>query len=292
MMNEAATEKDVVLIFVGDIMLSRGIAAKMKNRNDFLFPFLKIAEDLRKADILFGNLEGPISSRGKNVGSVHSFRADPRVFEGLVFAGFDVFSLANNHIWDWGSEALADTIKFSRAYNIMPIGAGMNEEEARTPAIFEVRGTRIAFLAFTSLYPQTLVAQGDRPGVNGALLSDMEADVRTARNMADIVVASLHWGEEYKTRSNATQQKTARVLAAAGADLIMGHHPHVVQEIEKYYGSWIVYSLGNFVFDQNFSEETMEGLLLEVKVRDKRVSEVVPRSIKINSDFQPELYPK
>ena len=124
------------LLFVGDIMLSRSVGAVMRKENDFAHPFRLVADTLRKADIAFGNLEGPISVRGEKQGSIYSFRADPRVAEGLTLAGFDVLSLANNHSMDWGRDALQDTRTTLEDNDIKPVGAGMDERQANEPVFF------------------------------------------------------------------------------------------------------------------------------------------------------------
>lgn len=293
------------LLFAGDVMLSRFVGREIVRHKAPAYPFLKIADTLSQADLTFGNLEGPISSRGKNQSSSLSFRADPQAVAGLKFAGFDVMSLANNHIWDWGRVALGDTISILEENGIKPVGAGRNFQEANTPAILEAKGTKIAFFAFTNLYPKGLEAKKDAPGISRFDTNAISEAIRLVRPSVDIVVVSFHWGDEYKTRSNSKQQEIGHALVDAGADLIVGHHPHVIQEIEQYPPSpaasegrgrhgWIAYSLGNFVFDQNFQEEelykeTMRGLMLEVRVQGGKIVGVEPIEIKINPTFQPFL---
>lgn len=285
--------KTATLIFVGDIMLSRGVAWSIGKYGggDVRHPFLKIADTMRSADLAFGNLEGPISSRGKNQGSEYSFRANPKVIEGLTFAGFDVLSVANNHIWDWGSEALEDTVDLLSENGIKPVGAGRNFDEANQPAIFSVGSTRIAFLAYTTLYPQSLEATAEHPGISSFRQEKAASEIKKIKEskIADLVIVSLHWGEEYATQASEEQKTIAHALVDAGADLIIGHHPHVVQEVERYKNSWIAYSLGNFVFDQGFSKETMEGLVLKVSVRNKKISAVEAVKTKISREFEPYI---
>lgn len=274
------------LIFVGDIMLSRSVGAKIKKSGDNRFPFLKIADELKSADLTFGNLEGPISDKGANQGSIYSFRADPKAIEGLKYAGFDVLSIANNHIFDWGQKALVDTINRLEAENIFAVGAGKNYAEANEPKIINLDGTKIAFLAYTNLYPKTLEAD-NTPGISHFEFESVKNYIQKAKKSADLVVISFHWGEEYKLESNSEQKNIAHELIDAGVDLIIGHHPHVTEEVENYKNGTIAYSLGNFVFDQSFSTSTMEGLMLKVKIRQGKIFEVLPVKIKINSDFQP-----
>lgn len=146
---------------------------------------------------------------------------------------------------------------------------------------------RVGFLAYTNLYPEGLVAQDGRLGVSDSRLENILERVREAREEADIVVVSLHWGEEYAPGPSEEQRELARASIDAGADLVIGHHPHVVQEVERYKSGWIAYSLGNFIFDQNFSEETMSGLMLRAFVRDGKISRVEEVPIRISETHQP-----
>ncbi len=288
---EKVPKKEVKLIFVGDIMLSRAVGNKIALAGDPRFPFLHISDFLRGADIAFGNLEGPISSRGENQGSVYSFRNDPSVVSGIIYAGFDVLSIANNHIFDWGKDALSDTVSLLGASGIKTIGAGRNEDEANAPAFFNIEGERITFLGYTTLYPETLCASGDVPGISCFNETAVLDKIREVKKNSDIVVVSMHWGVEYETHSNAEQEQLAREFIDAGVDLVVGHHPHVPEEVEKYKNGWIAYSLGNFIFDQPFSDETMQGMVLTATIRDKRVESIATTTIFLNSDFQPSPEP-
>jgi len=157
--------------------------------------------------------------------------------------------------------------------------------------IKEINGARIAFLAYTNLLPESLEVSENSSGISSFELEKVKTEIQYIKNSktADIVIVSFHWGDEYQSHSNLNQENIAHSLIEAGADLIIGHHPHVIQEIEKYLDGWVAYSLGNFVFDQNFSEETTNGLMLKVIIKNKKISEVLPIKIKINSAFQPEI---
>ncbi len=282
-------EKDRTIVFTGDIMLSRGIDFYMRKYGDFRYPLLKVADFLNAADIAFGNLEGPISDSGKNQGSLYSFRADPRAVEGLKLAGLDVLSLANNHILDWGREALEDTLKLLRINGIEPVGAGANYAQANDPVALRAGEAKIAFFAYTNLYPRSFEATESRAGVSSFEPEIIKKKIFDTRSYADIIVVSLHWGEEYAKIPNAFQKQFARELIDAGADFVIGHHPHVIQKHERYKNGWIFYSLGNFVFDQGFSEETMLGSAVKVTVRNRKIDEVEPIEIRMNGSFQPEI---
>lgn len=280
---------EINLLFVGDIMLSRTIGDIMARKNDWKYPFLEMADLLRSADLTIGNLEGPISSRGVNQGSIYSFRANPKAAEGLLSSGFDVLSIANNHIFDWGRAALSDTIGILNEVGIATVGAGHNFEEANAPRVIEIHGVKIAFLAYTDLYPQSLWATETQGGVSDSTLENIKKFISIARDQADVVILLWHWGEEYETVSRPREQAIARALIDAGADIIVGHHPHVVQEVEEYNGGYIAYSLGNFVFDQNFSEDTRRGRALKIILRDGKIFKTEEFEVKFNSDFQPFL---
>lgn len=286
-------EKDhITLLFTGDIMLDRGVEFYITQRNDWKLPFRLIADTLQKADLVLGNLESIISDKGQNVGSIYSFRADPKTLEGLTFAGFDILSVTNNHSLDWGMDALRDSMNRLKEIGIIPIGAGETKAEAYSPTIIEVKGAKIGFLAYTaqgSLLWEATETNSGVAWVEETNLQDITQQITLARKQADIVIVSVHFGEEYQTQPNETQKLIAQSAIDAGANVVVGHHPHVIQPVEQYKQGWIAYSLGNFVFDQGFSPETMEGLLLEVKIEGKQITQVIPRVIRMNQDFQPAL---
>jgi len=289
--SESSSQSNSILMFVGDIMLSRSIEAKMKQEDNWQWPFLKIVDYLKEADLLFGNLEGPISNKGTKFNSTYSFRADPMTVEGLGYAGFDVLSVANNHIGDWGREAMEDTFRILKENGIEYIGGGYNRREAHSPVIKELdSGTKIAFLAYTNLSSRYWEAEENQSGIAWLDGEQMKEDIIRAKEQSDIVVVSMHFGEEYISHSNSVQQSLAKTAIDAGADLVVGHHPHVAQEIERYKKGYIAYSLGNFVFDQFFSEEVKKGLILRVVVKNKQIKEVKPIEIKISGSLQIELF--
>jgi len=285
-------QNQTTLMFVGDVMMARGVEYKIQKygQGDFKFPFFKIQSFLTGADLLFGNLEGPISNRGVKVGSIYSFRMNPMAIEGLKYAGFDVLSLANNHAFDYSRIAIEDTLKILKDNGIDYVGAGFNKKEAYTPLIKTIKETKIAFLAFTNLGTRNWEAGENQTGIAWLDESNLIKSIGEARQKADIVIISFHMGEEYKTEADETQKYWAHLAIDNGADLVIGHHPHVIQEIERYKDKYIAYSLGNFVFDQDFSQEVKEGLILKVIIRNKKIFKAEPIKIKINNYFQPELF--
>jgi len=291
LVNFQREKEKITVFFVGDILLDRGVKRKieMYGDGDFKFPFLKIVQFLNKADLLIGNLEGPISDKGKKVGSIYSFRMNPKAIDGLKFAGFDVVSLANNHILDYGKVAMEDTFLRLKEAGIDYVGGGFNGREACSPKIKVIKGTKIAFLAFTNLGSPFWQATGENSGICWLNEENLEKSIKESRERADIVFVLFHFGDEYQEKSNPIQKYFSHLAIDFGADLIVGHHPHVVQEIEEYKGKYIAYSLGNFIFDQDFSNKTMEGMLLKVLIKEKKIKQVSPLKIKINQYFQAEM---
>ena len=279
--------EEATMVFVGDIMLSRGVGKIMAEQNNWLYPFEHVREYLQKADLVFGNLEGPISGRGRNQGSIYSFNMDPYVVQGLIDANIDVLSVANNHIFDYGPLAFIDTLAVLRLSGIDTVGGGVNFEEAHRPLVRDMKGTKVAFLAYTNLLPRSLGEKNAVPATSYLDEEIMKHDIEAAKTLVDIVMVSFHWGDEYSTKHNDWQERIAHEAINTGASLVVGHHPHVVEEVEQYRGGYIAYSLGNFIFDQNFSEDTSKGLVLEVTVNDKKISGIKTTGVSFNSSFQP-----
>lgn len=271
-------------------MLARGVGAKMKATGDWTYPFREIAPTLARADLTFANLECPVSDVGTNRQHLYSFRADPRAIEGLKLAGFDVASLANNHAYDWGPEALLDTVRRLREAGIQPVGAGANDLQAHYPLLINLGSVKLAFLAYVNVEPKAAIAGPDNPGVAWLDAERVLADIRFARPLADVVIVAPHWGIEYSPRPQPSQVALARRMIDSGADLIVGTHPHVVQPLEQYRDRWIAYSLGNFVFDQS-RPETRRGIMLEVKLVGKHLTKVATVPTRINGTLQAILAP-
>ena len=278
--------KATTLLFAGDVMLSRAVGDAMIRRKDWCWPFRLASDFTRKADIFFGNLEGPISARGKSIGSPYPFRADPKAVEGLLCAGFDVMSVANNHIGDWGRPAAEDTFRILYENNIAYAGGGFDASEAHAAKVIEANGATFGFLAYTPYAPRSIIASEHESGVASFSVDAMIEDIAAARDGSDAVIVSLHFGDEYAQEENSDQRNWAHAAIDAGAKLVIGHHPHVVQRVEHYKDGSIAYSLGNFVFDQTFSSHTMEGLLLKVVFERGKITNIAQIKVKISNSFQ------
>lgn len=287
---EAVPRDSYTMFFAGDVMLDRGVAfyvARYGN-NDWRFPWRFVADRLRLFDIVFVNHEGVMSAVGQDAGGVHSFNFPIAALDGLLFAGVDVVSLANNHSFDWGAAALCDTVRRLHTHTIGIVGAGCSYDEANAPHIHSFAdGTNVGFLGYTPFYHPYGAAEDSFPGLSEYAPVAMQRRVAALHEQVDVVVVSLHWGEEYQQESNAEQQRVGRMLIDAGADIVVGHHPHVAQEVEEYNGGWILYSLGNFIFDQHFSQETMEGLTAVATVQGGAVVSVVTEKVLLNQYYQP-----
>jgi poly-gamma-glutamate synthesis protein (capsule biosynthesis protein) len=281
-------KKEAKLVFVGDIMLSRNIGSTIEKKGGSDYLFEKTKNSISSADIAFGNLETPVSTRGENQGSIYSFRSDPNALSGVRNAGFDVLSVANNHAFDWGPFAFEDTLSNLKKYDIVPVGGGNDFANAHTPKILSVGKLKIAYLGYSQFAWASISDETAEPALNGIDVIQMKKDIEKAHEMgADLIVVSIHWGDEYEVHVNEYQKYIAHTLIDSGAHLIIGHHPHVVEEVEKYHGGLIAYSLGNFIFDQNFSPETRTGLMLTVSIEGGKIVSHEETPISFGSQFVP-----
>lgn len=275
------------IYFVGDIMLTRGVESSVnKNFEGDYNKLFENVKELKNADILFGNLEGPISDKGNNVGSKYSFRMNPLVLIALKNTGFDILSFANNHIGDWNRDAFTDTLKRLDEENILKTGAGLNKKEAETPTIIEKNGIKFGFLGFSDVGPNHMEAKNENPGILLASDPNFEKIIENAKKESDVLIISFHFGEEYKTIHNKRQEELSHKAIDHGADIIIGHHPHVAQDIEWYKEKPIIYSLGNFIFDQHFSKETMKGMVFSMSFEGKKIKETKKFISILNKKYQ------
>ncbi len=237
----------VRIVFVGDIMLDDGPGRMIAGGGDPLASFAPLLAD---ADFRIGNLECPIATSGTPLeNKIYSFRADPRVLR--VLAGrFDALSVANNHSGDYGPAAFLETLGRLRSIGINPFGGGRDQSEAHAPLWIEKKGLRIAVLGYNEFKPRSFAAGPHWPGIAWSEDSHVVADIRSARAAgADLVIPFMHWGWEREPEPSERQRRLARMMIDAGADAVIGAHPHVTQGMEIYRGRPIIYSLGNFVFD-------------------------------------------
>lgn len=264
-----ALPEEIELVAGGDVMLARKIGQAIAAYGA-AFPFAEVAPVLRRADIAFVNLECTVSERGEPVPKSFNFRATPESLEALTLGGVNVVSLANNHGMDYGPPALLDTLDLLAARNIAQAGGGANAAAAHTPAVLTVQGLRLAFLAYAAVDDEAGWSQRqwtpgrDSPGLAYGEEGAIREDVARAREQADLVVVSLHAGTENSSQVNDLQRQLAHAAIEAGATLVLGAHPHVLQGLERYGDGLIAYSLGDFVFDITDPPDAANTLLLRV----------------------------
>jgi len=255
------------LIFVGDIMLDDGPGRVIQSGRDPLADFASI---LSQADFTLGNLECPIATGGKALESkIYSFRAHPRVLP-LLKGRFNALALSNNHSGDYGQSAFLETMSLLEQGAISYFGGGRDLTAAHAPLWINQQGLRIAVLGYNEFKPRSFEAGADWPGIAWSEDSQVIADIRATREAgADLVIPFMHWGWEREAQPSERQRQLARTMIDAGADVVVGGHPHVTQGAEYYRGHLIVYSLGNFVFDGFESPEAKRGWLLRLTL-DRR----------------------
>jgi len=294
---------EIHLLFTGDINPARCVYSISKAADDMALPYRPLAEILQGADITVGSLDAAISDYNAPTPCIETTRnllAPSEAAQGLAFAGFDVITVATNHIKDCGlkrgcvSESMLDTTANLRSVGIQPTGAGNNLAEATAPVIITVQGVRFAFLGFSAIN-SPLWATEESPGI-GPLQKEVVADaVRRAQEQADVVIVLPHWGREYVSDISWEQFKAAKEMADAGANLVVGNNPHRVQGVETFpNGAMVAYALGNFVFDQQWSDGTqytVQGVMLEATFRGARLQGVKLIPIHIYDNFQPQLAP-
>lgn len=292
---------EISLVFTGDINPARCVYTIARDAGDMALPYRAVGEVLQSADLAIGSLDASISDINPPSPCAEFHRnllAPSEVVQGMQWAGFDLMAAATNHIKDCGLErgcvhdSLLDTIAHLRAAGIEPVGIGRNLAEATAPVIVEVRGVRFAFLAFTAINGEvwaTEIAPGAAP-----FLPDVYVDaVRRAAAQADVVIVLPHWGREFTAQITWEQALGAQRLVEAGATLIVGNNPHHVQGVETFpNGAVVAYALGNFVFDQEWSDGTLytiQGLMLRATFRGAQLQGVELLPIRIHDNFQPRL---
>ncbi len=282
---------EISVLFLGDVMLSRGVAYQISKNDDQYYPFKNIQTLLQKNDFVFVNFESPIID-GKEIHQGEmAFRVNEDMAPILKEMNFSVISLANNHMLDFGQKGLLNTLKLLDDNGIKYIGAGENYQEAHRYKILEKNNIKLAFLAYndSDVILETNEATENRPGTAFMNLEALKQDVAEAKTAADFVIVSMHSGTEYKENPNDRQIEFARAAVDAGADLIIGHHPHVVQLIEKYENSYIFYSLGNSIFDQAWSKETTEGIAVQISFSKGKIENIKILPLVIGNYSQPKI---
>ena len=287
----------ISIAIVGDMEVNRSEPEKV---------FDKVMPELSKADIRFGGLEAPLSVRGTPLTGKIIMRHDPRMIEAYLAGGFEVVAFASNHCLDYGIEPFVDTLDLLDQKQIRYVGAGRNIDEARKPAIIQKNGVRVGFLSYLQFLPMGWWAHPAKPGVapiredalygppyvNEEDLEAMALDIKRTRAQADIVVSSYHWGQSQSRMLTLSQKAVAHAAIDAGADLVIGRHPHIVQGIEVYKGRAIFYAIGNFALDHAhpmFLPTVKESLLIRCDIENNSIRRLSFLPVIIGDDGRPEI---
>jgi len=275
---------------VGDLMLG-GPALSVIREKGSDYPFDSTRSVLQQADFAFANLEAPFTLTGDIFKKTFTFRVPPEYAGGVLRTGFDLLTLANNHILDYGPEGLFSTLKVLDSLHIAHCGADSNLDKAEGGIILNKQGWRIGFLAYSLTYPSEFWATSERSGTAYPHIRRLQQTIETMKSQTDLVVVSFHWGGELMTTPKPYQRSYAHQAIDWGADLVIGHHPHVLEGLELYKGRLIAYSLGNYAFG-SYSYSAKVSIILKLYFDSKGplLAEVIPISV-FNNDvqFQPRL---
>jgi poly-gamma-glutamate capsule biosynthesis protein CapA/YwtB (metallophosphatase superfamily) len=266
------------MLFTGDINLGRCIAKRTLSTqpytNNYNYPVEFVADELRAADITVGSLDGSLSDESSPMSCPDSMNliGPPKMVEALQFSGFDVITIATNHIKDCGikgfdcnSKSLMDTVNTLKSAEIQPVGAGNTLQESRQPVIVERNGVRFAFLGINQINEKvwaTETTPGTAP-LSQAYIEKIKTEITSAKQIADVVIVMPHWGVENFAASVDFQRDWAHEFVNAGASLVIGNHPHIIQPMEIFSDKLIFYALGNFIFDQKHGFQR-ESIVVEV----------------------------
>ncbi|MFT5644165.1 MAG: poly-gamma-glutamate capsule biosynthesis protein CapA/YwtB (metallophosphatase superfamily) [Janthinobacterium sp.] len=266
----AAVQPTVSMLFAGDIMLAETPGKVIRSGRDPLAPFAAI---LASADIRVGNLECVVATKGTpEPDKPYTFRAHPRTLT-VLKRHFDALALANNHSGDYGPVAFGEMLDLLESKGIAYFGGGRDLAQAHQPLLIERKGLRIALLSYNEFFPRSFEADVDKAGIAWSEDEQVRLDIVNARTRygADLVIPVMHWGWEQETIAGSRQRQLARLMIDAGADAVIGGHPHVIQDVEQYRGKPIIYSLGNFVFDGFSDEGGNTGWLLRLDLDQQGV---------------------
>jgi Bacterial capsule synthesis protein PGA_cap len=276
------------LAFVGDVLLDDTPGRVIRQGRD---PFRPFAPWLARADVRVANLECVVARSGRaEPVKPFTFRAHPRVLPVLA-RHFDVVGLANNHSGDFGPAAFTEMLGRLRQQGLRYYGGGEDLAQAHAPLVIERRGLRIALLGYNEFMPRHFEADVGRPGIAWSEDEQVWLDIQRARRVADVVIPVMHWGQEHEPLANARQRALARLMIDAGADAVVGGHPHVTQDLEIYSGRPIIYSLGNFLFDGFTDEDNNTAWLLQLQLDADGVSGLQVVSGRIDREGIPHPLP-
>jgi len=269
---------DITLLFTGVIVPARCVQSSIDARNNADYVYDNVRDIIKSADLAVGTLNTTLSDLSTHTGCIQTYVlvSDSRSARAAAKAGFDVMSVATNHIKnctgtscdDNYNRAFFDTLDNLRANNILPVGAGKDEGEALQPVMVDVKGIRFGFVSLGMVEPMVFAGE-NKPGIAPLTDDNLRSAIAAARKVSDVVIAMPHWGPEDTSDPNSYQLHFAQVAVDAGADVVVGNHTHVVQAIQNLNGIDVFYGLGNFVFDQNWDLAHQQGVILLLHFRGK-----------------------
>ncbi|MBX9937579.1 MAG: CapA family protein [Burkholderiaceae bacterium] len=273
------------LVFAGDTTLDDAAGALIARGGD---PLAHVASLFANADLRVANLECVVATTGEAGDKNYTFRAHPQVLP-VLRRHLDGVTLANNHSGDYGRAAFAEMLGLLKAANLAQTGGGHNLSEAHTPWLVERAGLRVALLSYNEFMPRSFEADYDAPGIAWSEDEQVLADIQRARQQhrADLVLVFMHWGWENELTANGRQRQLARWLIDAGADAIIGGHPHVTQDIELYQGKPIIYSVGNFVMKETDNERQRQAWVLRMTFDGAGASGFTTHPVRLDADGIP-----
>ena len=279
--------KEVSLVFAGDTVLDDTAGKIIEQGGD---PFSDFADYFAGADIRITNLECVVSTRGQANDKMYTFQAYPRVIP-VLQKHFDAVTLANNHSGDFGPDAFAQMLSLLKEAGLAQVGGGMNLKQAHTPLVFTCNGWRIAVLSYNEFHPRSFEAGFDIPGVAWSEDQQVIEDIQTARRIhrADLVIPVMHWGWENERTANPRQRQLAKLMIDAGADAVIGGHPHVTQDVSVYKGRPIIYSVGNFVMKETDNAFQRQAWVLKMYLDKRGVTRFETLPVKINMEGIPSI---
>jgi poly-gamma-glutamate synthesis protein (capsule biosynthesis protein) len=275
-----APVRAISVVAGGDLLFDRGVRRHVQEKG--LRSLLAgLRQPLSGADLALANLECPLTLRITPRPKQYVFRCDPEVAIELRNVGFHALSLANNHSIDQGRDGLLDTMAALEGAGLVPLGAGRSQREAHRHHLIMAGGMQVALLAYVAIIIEGVPFLEDLPAAAQLQEETVAAEIAAARAEADIVIVTIHWGTEFRAEPSDEQRRLGRMLIDAGAELVLGHHPHVLQPVERYRGGVIAYSLGNLVFDQR-RQDGQTTALLRCRVAPHRVEDcqAIPLEIK------------
>jgi len=269
-------DQTITIISTGDIGLVRDVNNEIQIRHDPNYPFLKIAPYLKSADLTVTNLEGPLIKNCPIALTGFTFCGKDTNVNGLTFAGIDAASLANNHATNFGFNSLAETAAVLKSNGIAPFGLAHKIE------YINIKDKKVALVGFVEL-------GNNWAGLNNSTLENVARLVSEAKSKANIIIAAFHWGVEYTRRPTQNQVNLAHIAIDNGADIVLGNHPHWIQDNEIYKDKFITYAQGNTIFDQDWSQETKEGVIYKFEYSGEELKKIDEKYTIIENNSQPRF---